>query len=362
MSPELECQTLPVSSPSYAPHWSTPCMEPDTVRFGVIGYGYWGPNVVRNLHSLKGSRIVSICDQNTAALKRAKQLYPGAEMTNESADVLTSTEIDAVAIVTPVWTHYGLAKKALENGKHVFVEKPLTSSVEQAEDLIELAERKNLSIMVDHTFLFSGAVRKIRQLIDDGTMGGLYYYDSMRVNLGLFQHDINVVWDLAPHDLSIMDYVIQARPEAIVATGETHLNGFVDVAFITVYFPHNIIAHINVNWLSPVKVRTTLIGGEKKMLVWNDLEADEKIKVYDKGAQVTNSQGVYDLLVNYRTGDMWSPKLEQGEALSVELAHFRECILNGERPSNDGIAGLRIVKMLEAADQSIREKGKAILL
>jgi predicted dehydrogenase len=362
MNPELENQTLPMSSVPYA---SLPAPSPvsrDTIRFGVIGYGYWGPNVVRNLHSIEGSHLVSICDQSASALKRAKQIYPGVEMTKNSADVLTSTDIDAVAIVTPVWTHYELAKKALENGKHVFVEKPLTSSVEQAEELIELADRKNLNIMVDHTFLFTGAVRKIRQLIEDGTLGDLYYYDSTRVNLGLFQHDINVVWDLAPHDLSIMDHVIRARPEAIVATGECHLNGFVDVAFITVYFPQNIIAHINVNWLSPVKVRTTLIGGEKKMLVWNDLEADEKIKVYDKGVQITNNQGVYDLLVSYRTGDMWSPKVEQAEALKVELAHFRDCILNGKRPSNDGIAGLRVVKMLEAADQSIKEKGKAILL
>jgi len=362
MNPELENQTLAFPSVSYSPMPTPHVCGKELIRFGVIGYGYWGPNVVRNLHSLEGSRIVTICDQSANALKRAKQIYPHVEMTRNSDDVVTSADVDAVAVVTPVWTHYELAKKALLNGKHVFVEKPLTSTVEQAEELIELAERKNLSIMVDHTFLFTGAVRKIRQLIDDGTLGDLYYYDSTRVNLGLFQHDINVVWDLAPHDLSIMDHVIRARPEAIVATGECHLNGFVDVAFITVYFPQNFIAHINVNWLSPVKVRTTLIGGEKKMLVWNDLEADEKIKVYDKGVQMTNNQGVYDLLVSYRSGDMWSPKVEQAEALKVELSHFRECILNGKRPANDGIAGLRVVKMLQAADQSIREKGKAILL
>ena len=362
MNPELESRMPSLSSVPYADQATRFHVDQDTIRFGVIGYGYWGPNVVRNLHSLEGSRIVAICDKSASALKRANQLYPGVELTKESADVLNSREIDAVAIVTPVWTHYELAKKALENGKHVFVEKPLTSSVRQAEELIELADRKNLHIMVDHTFLFTGAVRKIRQLVDDGTLGDLYYYDSTRVNLGLFQHDINVIWDLAPHDLSIMDHVIRARPEAIVATGESHLNGFVDVAYITVYFPQNIIAHINVNWLSPVKVRTTLIGGEKKMLVWNDLEVDEKIKVYDKGVQIANKQGVYDLLVSYRTGDMWSPKVEQAEALKVELAHFCDCILHGTHPSNDGVAGLRVVKMLEAADRSIQEKGKAILL
>src|SRR5208282_2043886 len=208
---------------------------------------------------------------------------------------------------------------------HVFVEKPFASDSAQAEELINLAQKKNLKIMVDHTFLFTGAVKKIGQLLDEGTLGKLYYYDATRVNLGLFQHDVNVVWDLAPHDLSIVDYLIQARPEAIVATGESHLNGMVDVAFITVYFPNKFIAHINVNWLSPVKVRTTLIGGEKKMLVWNDLEADEKIKVYDRGVNMTNREGLYDLLVHYRSGDMWAPQVEQVEALTRELAYFVEC-------------------------------------
>src|SRR3989454_5814177 len=285
------------------------------VRVGVIGYGYWGPNVVRNLYSLESCQLVTICDKNSDSLGRASRVYPGVEMTIDYSEILTSTQIDAIAIVTPVWTHFELAKASLQNGKHVFVEKPFTSTAQQAEELIELADKKNLRIMVDHTFLFSGAVQKIRQLVDNGILGNLYYYDSTRVNLGLFQHDVDVIWDLAPHDLSIMDYLIHEKPEAVVATGEKHLNGFVDVAFMTVYFPRNIIAHINVNWLSPVKVRTTLIGGEKKMLVWNDLEADEKIKVYDKGVELTNGHGVYELLVSYRSGDMWAPKVEGTEAL-----------------------------------------------
>jgi predicted dehydrogenase len=340
-----------------------PChTEEESIRFGVIGYGYWGPNVVRNLQNLDGSQLVAICDKSPGASRRAQQAYPSVSVTTDCKEILASTDIDAVAIVTPVWTHHELAKAALQNGKHVFVEKPLTSTVAEAEELIELADKKNLTIMVDHTFLFTGAVRKIRQLIDEGTLGDLYYYDSTRVNLGLFQHDINVVWDLAPHDLSIMDYLIKEKPEAIVATGERHLNGFVDVAFLTVYFPRNIIAHINVNWLSPVKVRTTLIGGEKMMLVWNDLEADEKIKVYDKGVEMTNKQGLYQLLVSYRSGDMWAPKVEQTEALRVELSYFADCILNNKRPSNDGIAGLRVVRMLEAAEESLKERGKAISL
>jgi predicted dehydrogenase len=225
-----------------------------------------------------------------------------------------------------------------------------------------LADRKRLKIMVDHTFLFSGAVRKIRELVDDGTLGALYYFDSTRVNLGLFQHDVNVAWDLAPHDLSIMDHVIRAKPEAVVATGGRHLNGLADLAYITVYFPGNAIAHINVNWLSPVKVRKTLIGGEKKMLVWNDLEADEKIKVYDKGVQMTNGRSVYDLLVSYRSGDVCAPKIEQTEALKVELEYFIDCILNNRTPINDGAAGLRVVKILEAADQSLKGRGRDIAL
>ena len=332
------------------------------VRFGVIGYGYWGPNVVRNLHSLQNCCLDTICDQSAEALGRAKRVYPAVEMTTDFSELLHSPQIDAIAVVTPVWTHFDLAKAALQNGKHVFVEKPFTSTRQQAEELIELADRKNLKIMVDHTFLFTGAVRKIRQLIDDGTLGALYYYDSTRVNLGLFQHDVNVVWDLAPHDLSVMDFLIQAKPEAVVATGGRHLNGLADIAFITVYFPGNVIAHINVNWLSPVKVRTTLIGGEKKMLVWNDLEADEKIKVYDKGVEMTGGRGVYDLLVSYRTGDIWAPRIEQTEALKVELEYFVDCIRNSRTPFNDGTAGLRVVQILEAADQSLKERGKAIQL
>src|SRR5208283_1493348 len=252
------------------------------VNFGVIGYGYWGPNIVRNLDGLESARVMAVSDKVPAARARAQKMTRGVQVTADASEVISSTEIDAVAIITPVWTHFELAKAALENGKHIFVEKPFTSTSAQAEELINLAATKNLKIMVDHTFLFTGAVRKIKQLLQEGALGKLYYYDSMRVNLGLFQHDINVIWDLAPHDLSIMDYLIQERPEEIVATGQIHLNGVEDVAFITLYFPNDVIAHINVNWLSPVKVRTTLIGGEKKMLVWNDLEADEKLKVYDK--------------------------------------------------------------------------------
>jgi predicted dehydrogenase len=332
----------------------------DVVRIGVIGYGYWGPNIVRNLSALDGCELVAICDRNPAALGRAKRACPGAKLTTELNEILSATDVDAVAVITPVWTHFELAKAALQNGKHVFVEKPFTSTSAQAEELIELASRNRLKIMVDHTFLFSGAVRKIKEVINAGVLGPLYYFDSTRVNLGLFQHDVSVVWDLAPHDLSIMGHVITQPPEAVVATGGRHLNGYADMAFITVYFPEDIVAHVNVNWLSPVKVRTTLIGGKDKMLVWNDLEADEKIKIYDKGVQITNGQGVYDLLVSYRSGDVWAPKVEQTEALKVELGYFVDCIVNDRVPMNDGEAGLRVVKLLEAADQSLNQRGRIV--
>ncbi|MDE3180155.1 MAG: Gfo/Idh/MocA family oxidoreductase [Acidobacteriota bacterium] len=336
--------------------------RPATIRMGVIGYGYWGPQIVRNFSSAEGCKVVVVGDKCTEALRRVREAHPGLETTSEINAILRSTAVDAVAVVTPVWTHFDLAKSALQNGKHVFVEKPFTASVAQAEELIELAEKKNLLIMVDHTFLFTGAVRKIRQLIDEGALGDLYYYDSTRVNLGLFQHDVNVVWDLAPHDLSIMDHVIRQDPEAIVATGEKHLNSHEDVAYITIYFKRSVIAHINVNWLSPVKVRTTLIGGEKKMLLWNDLEADEKIKIYDKGVNVRNGESVYQLLISYRSGDMWAPKVEQVEALKKEAGYFVECIMNGVSPFNDGVSGLRVVKMLEAADRSLKDRGRMIRL
>ncbi len=352
------------------------------LKLGVIGYGYWGPNVVRNFASQPDCRIVAICDKNPKALDQVLSRHPAVHATSNPDEVMRSSEIDAVAVVTPVSTHYDLAKKALENGKHVFVEKPFTATSAQAKELIELADRKNLQIMVDHTFLFNGAVRKIKELVDGGVLGPLYYYDSTRVNLGLFQHDVNVIWDLAPHDLSIIDYLIGLEPELVVATGGAHLNGLADMAYITLHFPKNIIAHLNVNWLSPVKVRTTLVGGQRKMLVWNDLEPSEKVKVYDKGVQVTDNhdesrqrlkalveakvfevgaaQAVHDLLVSYRSGDMWSPQVDQTEALQLEARYFLDCLASGEKPVNDGRAGLRVVKMLEAADQSLKRRREIV--
>jgi predicted dehydrogenase len=303
-----------------------------------------------------------ICDGDPTARARALKHYPYARIVADAAEVLKSPELDAVAVVTPVSSHYELARRAIENGKHVFIEKPFTATAEQAEDLIERAEREKLLIMVDHTFLFTGAVRKMKELIDQNVLGRLYYYDSTRVNLGLFQHDVNVVWDLAPHDLSIMDYLIGLDPERVVATGQAHLNGLEDIAYVTLFFPNRVTAHINVNWLSPVKVRTTLIGGERKMLVWNDVEPTEKIKVYDKGVELGTREGIYELLINYRSGDMWAPRVEQTEALQLETRYFLDCVASGERPFNDGHAGLRVVRMLEAIQKSLNRGGEPVSL
>ena len=332
------------------------------VRIGIIGYGYWGPNIVRNFNTLLNAKVCAVCDSNPQVLKRCAESNSGIATVSDYKQVTASPDIDAVAIVTPVSTHFELARSALENGKHVFVEKPFTDSVPHAESLIELAEKKNLTIMVDHTFIFTGAVRKIKELMDSRALGNIYYYDSTRVNLGLFQHDVNVIWDLAPHDFSILNYVVGDEVRGLSACGRSHVNGFEDIAYITVYFASSMIAHINVNWLSPVKIRTTLIGGEKKMLVWNDVNEDEKIKVYDKGIDVTTKEGIYNLLVNYRSGDIWTPKIEKQEALKQESALFVDCIMSGTKPANDGRAGLQVVRQLTACDKSLRLNGKTIAL
>ena len=331
------------------------------LRMGVIGYGYWGPNVVRNFAIQPDCTVAAICDANPAAVAHVLSRYPSTQISTDPKELIESTTLEAIAIVTPVSTHYKLAKQALLNGKHVFVEKPLTATADQAEELIELADRKNLQIMVDHTFLFTGAVRKIKELIDGGVLGPLYYYDSTRVNLGLFQHDVNVIWDLGPHDVSIVDHLIGLEPELVVATGGAHLNGLADMAYITLYFHTGIVAHINVNWLSPVKVRTTLIGGQRKMLVWNDLEPADKIKVYDKGVDVGTEEGRHRLLVSYRSGDMWAPRVDEGEALQREARYFLDCIASGVSPFNDGRAGLRVVRILEAADTSLSRRREVVL-
>lgn len=330
------------------------------VQVGVIGYGYWGPNIVRNFSAIDGAKVAMVCDQRPNALKSVQKNFPDIETTTSFDYVLQSPKIDIVAIVTPVSTHFELAKKALLMGKHVFVEKPFTEYSVQAMELVNIADQKGLKIMVDHTFLFTGAVQAIKKTIDTDVLGKVYYYDSTRVNLGLFQHDVNVVWDLAPHDFSIMDFLLKEQPEALTANGIAHVNDKEDMAYITIYFPSKLIAHFNVNWLSPVKVRTTLIGGEKKMLLWNDVNVDEKIKIYDKGVDIKNRESVYQLLVSYRSGDMYAPRIDNTEALKVECQYFLECIDTGKTPINDGVAGLRVVKLLEACKESLAHRGKLI--
>lgn len=336
------------------------------LRIGVIGYGYWGPNIVRNFNNQPDAMVVAVCDLDPNALRKAEGTYEGIRVTSNCDEIINTVDIDAVAIITPVSTHYALAKKALRNGKHVFIEKPFTASTREAEELIELADRKNLVIMVDHTFLFCGAVKKIKQLIDDDVLGDLFYFDSIRINLGLFQKDVNVVWDLAPHDLSIMNHLIGKEPVAVAATGISHFNDDIEnVAYITVYFPGNLIAHFNISWLSPVKIRTTLIGGHKKMVVWNDLVADEKIRVYDRGVEngkVLGHENKNLLRTHYRMGDMWSPRLEEVEALKSETKYFLECVDRNVKPINDGANGLKVVKLLETAVKSLKMGGAVIYL
>ena len=331
------------------------------LNLGVIGYGYWGPNVARNFYSCKGAKLVSICDLKEDRLRLAQSTYPFIKGYSNPKDLIKSDDIQAVAVVTPVFTHYELAKAALENGKHVFVEKPFTSNARQGEELINLAHKKGLIIMVDHTFLFTGAVRKMREIIDSQELGSLFFYDSTRVNLGLFQHDINVVWDLAPHDFSIMNYLIDMDPQAISAQGSEHFGtGIEDVAYIAAHFVNGFIGHFHCNWLSPVKIRKTLISGDKKMLVWDDLESDEKIKVYDRGVEIETIEGIHKLLVSYRSGDMYAPKVDNTEALKAEAEYFMECIEKNVEPFNNGEAGLMVVRMLEATDISLKNSGKKV--
>jgi predicted dehydrogenase len=333
------------------------------IRIGVIGYGYWGPNIVRNFTAHHELTVTHICDTSPDRLKAAKESYPGIKVTSDPSEILNDPSIDAIANITPVYSHYEIAKQALLNGKHVFIEKPFTSNLKQASELVELAEKKRLLIMVDHTFLFTGSVMKMKELVKEGTLGNLYYYDSVRVNLGLFQHDINVIWDLAPHDLSIMNYIVpNLRPISVNANGAGHIGSQLeDVAYLFVKYENNFIAHFHSNWLSPVKIRRTLVAGDKKMLVWDDLEQDNKLKVFDKGVEVREKEDIYKLLVQYRSGEMYTPRVENTEALKIETEYFVDCIKSGNlHPINDGIAGMEVVKILEASDRSIKSGGKEI--
>jgi predicted dehydrogenase len=337
------------------------------IGVAVVGYGYWGPNLVRNFWDIQGAQLRWVCDLRTERLAGLRSRYPAIQITEDYAEVLRDPKVDAVAIATPVSSHFKLAMVALRAGKHVFLEKPIAATAEEARRLVEEADRRGLVLAVDHTFIHTGAVRKMRELVT-GSLGEIYYYDSVRVNLGLFQHDVSVVWDLAVHDLSIMDFVLAERPVAVSATGMSHIPGEPEnIAYLTLFFDSRLIAHVHVNWLAPVKVRRTLVGGSQKMIVYDDLEPSEKIKVYDKGITLSDhpakrGEAVHEMMVGYRTGDMVAPQLDTAEALGVELREFLSCIDKQAVPIADGRAGLRVVRILEAATHSLAERGRVIEL
>ncbi len=334
-------------------------------NYGVIGLGYWGPNLVRNFNCVVGRNLRVCCDLDAARTQTITRNYPNLAVTGDAEEVLRDPSIDAVAIATPVHSHYPLAKAALEAGKHVLVEKPFTSNVEHAEELIELAHRKGRVLMVDHTFLYSSPVQRIKEIVDAGDLGDFMYIDSVRINLGLFQPDVNVVWDLAPHDLSIVDYLVGRLPRSLSAFGAAHAgNGIESVAYLNLDFGDGLIASFHVNWLSPIKIRHTMLGGTKKTLVYNDLDPVEKIKVYDSGItlRANDLEGRRRLQVDYRMGDVWSPHISNREPLSAMVSHFVDCVENGRTPMTDGQAGLRIVRILDAAQRSIKAQGGRITL
>lgn len=334
------------------------------IGVAVVGYGYWGPNLVRNFANTDDCQLVAVSDLNPSRLASCARLHPGAATTTRFRDIIENADVDAVAIATPARTHFEIAIAALRAGKHVLVEKPLALTAGQVCRLIEEAERRRLTLMVDHTFIYTPAVRKIRQLICEDALGDILYYNSNRASLGLFQEDVNVIWDLAVHDISIIQYIMNEAPVAISATGATHVRGTPEnMAHVTLFFENSCVAHINVNWLSPIKVRQTFIGGSRKMIVYDDCEPTEKIKVYDKGITVNQSpQATHQLRIGYRAGDMWAPHLGASEALSTEVQHFIDSIRDGTAPITSGTTGLQVVEILEAASRSIAAQGNPVRL
>jgi predicted dehydrogenase len=332
------------------------------MKIGVVGFGYWGPNLVRNFQGTPSVEGVVCYDSSEKRLALAKQKFPSLETAKTYDELLNRKDVTAIAIATPVSTHHPLGMKALQAGKHLLLEKPMAESAEHCKQLIDVAEKNKLVLMVDHTFVYTGAVRKVKELVDDGRLGEIMYFDSVRVNLGLFQHDTNVVWDLAPHDLSIMDYIIGQEPTGVSAVGTKHFSDKEDIAYITVRYANQLLAHFHVNWMSPVKVRKILIGGSKLMVVYDDMEPSEKIRVYDKGVDIKERESIYKVLVQYRTGDMWAPRIDLNEALSLMVGEFVDAIKTGRRPTTDGKSGLKVVKILEATQLSLAQNGAMIPL
>src|SRR5712671_1002444 len=333
---------------------------------GVIGCGYWGPNLLRNFAENESAELRWICDADQSRLAAMSRRYPAALTATDYEKLLADPKLDAVVVVTPVATHFQIARAGLQAGKHLLVEKPLTATEREAEELIELAESNQRTLMVDHTFVYTGAVRKMKEIVRSGELGELLYFDSVRINLGLFQPDINVLWDLAPHDLSIMDYLIERQPDAVSAIGSCHIEqGIENIAYLMMHFADDFIAHFHFNWLAPVKIRRTMIAGSSKMILYDDIEPTEKVRVYDKGvtaSRIGDREAAYQTLVSYRTGDVLAPKLDSTEALRYVVAEFLDSIREGRQPLTDGYAGLRVVRLLEAAQQSIKSGGNAVIL
>ncbi|HEX3143918.1 MAG TPA: Gfo/Idh/MocA family oxidoreductase [Pyrinomonadaceae bacterium] len=337
-----------------------------SINIGVIGCGYWGPNLLRNFAENESAQLRWICDLDQSRLASMSRRYPMARAANDYRALVADNDVDAVAVVTPVGTHFEIARDLLRAGKHVLLEKPFVATVQEAEGLIELAEQNKRTLMVDHTFVYTGAVRKMKELLDRGELGDLLYFDSVRINLGLFQRDINVLWDLAPHDLSIMDYLIDRQPQAISALGSSHIERRIEnIAYLVMLFPDQFIAHFHFNWLAPVKIRRTMIAGSSKMILYDDIEPTEKVRIYDKGVtanRIDDREAEYQTLVSYRTGDVWAPKLDSTEALRHVVAEFLESIRDCRKPLTDGYAGLRVIRLLEAAQQSMKNGGQSIVL
>ncbi|MBS0394371.1 MAG: Gfo/Idh/MocA family oxidoreductase [Proteobacteria bacterium] len=334
------------------------------INIGVIGYGYWGPNLVRNFAEASGANIAAVADLDPKKLETVKRRFPAVKVTTDFQDLLKDPDIHAIAIATPVSTHFELGMAALKAGKHLWLEKPMAETSLQAQKLVAEADKRKLVLLVDHTFIYTGAVRKMGELIRAGELGRIYYYDSIRVNLGLFQRDVSVISDLAVHDFSILDYLLGEHPIAVSASGTNHFPGTPEnLAYITLFYESGTIAHTNVSWLAPVKVRQILVGGSKKMITYDDLEPSEKVKVYDKGISFTDDpKQIQEMRVGYRTGDMWAPRLATTEALRLEGEHFVDCIVNGKVPETDGHLGLRVVELIEAATSSMRGRGETVYI
>jgi predicted dehydrogenase len=332
------------------------------VNIGVIGYGYWGPNLVRNFAETSGANIAAVSDLDPKKLEVVKKRFPAVKVTTRFQDLLEDPAIHAIAVATPVNTHFELGMAALKAGKHLWLEKPMAETSLQARKLVDEAEKRKLVLIVDHTFIYTGAVRKMGEIVKSGDLGRVYYYDSTRVNLGLFQRDVSVISDLAVHDFAILDYLLGEHPAAVSASGINHFPGTPEnLAFITLFYDSGTIAHANVSWLAPVKVRQILLGGSKKMIVYDDMEPSEKIKIYDKGVSFTDDpKQIQEMRVGYRTGDMWAPRLATTEALRAEGEHFVDCIESGKVPETDGQLGLRVVELIEAATSSMRGRGETV--